>query len=117
MGAYQARVVDFANNEHDEFHRFMRMNPETFQELVTRLTPYVRKKTTNMRDPISVEEKVSCTFSQFVLIIFFVFVRSNSHDQNRRFLITTSRAFSCNEEDCLHHVTGDSANQWERMLK
>ena len=34
MGAYQALVVDFANNEHDEFHRFMRMNPETFQVII-----------------------------------------------------------------------------------
>ena len=34
MGAYQALVVDFASNEHDEFHRFMRMNPETFEVII-----------------------------------------------------------------------------------
>ena len=31
LGAYQALVVEFENHEHDEYHRFMRMDAETFQ--------------------------------------------------------------------------------------
>ena len=31
LGAYQALVLEFADREHDEYRRFMRMDPETFQ--------------------------------------------------------------------------------------
>ena len=31
VGAYQALVLEFSSTEQDEYHRFMRMDPETFE--------------------------------------------------------------------------------------
>ena len=31
FGAYHALVLEFSLNDHGEYHRFMRMDPETFQ--------------------------------------------------------------------------------------
>ena len=43
------------------FKMYLRVPPEVFEEIVTRLTPLLQKKTTRMREPLSVALKVATT--------------------------------------------------------
>ena len=48
-------------SEREDYRRFMRMNTETFHELLEAVRPYVTKRETFMRKPISAEEKLAAT--------------------------------------------------------
>lgn len=60
-GAYNALVSELSLTDREDYRRFMRMNPETFHELLGKVRPFIEKKTTNMRKPISAEEKLAVT--------------------------------------------------------
>ena len=49
LGAYNALVSEIALSEREDYRRFMRMNTETFTEILERINPYITKKTTVMR--------------------------------------------------------------------
>ena len=48
-------------DEHKTFKKFLRVDPVLFEELVERLTPYLKKKDTRLRKSIPVGLKVACT--------------------------------------------------------
>lgn len=45
--------------EPNDFKNYLRMNSETYQELLDMVTPYIEKKNTNMRQAISAHERLS----------------------------------------------------------
>ena len=60
-GAYNALLNEFLLTDREDYRRFMRMNTETFSELLERIRPYITGTRTVMREPISVEEKLAVT--------------------------------------------------------
>ena len=63
QGDYE-HLLQELNRENDDrrgFRNFLRMEPELFQELVERLTPYLEKKNTHCRRSLPVGLKVACT--------------------------------------------------------
>ena len=48
-------------NDPDAFFTYMRMNPTTFDELLEELRPHIERQSTNMREPISAEERLAVT--------------------------------------------------------
>ena len=61
LGAYNALICEFTLHEREDYRRFMRMNTETFHELLEKIRPYITKKETHLRKPISPEEKLAVT--------------------------------------------------------
>ena len=61
LGAYNALINEMAMTDREDYRRFMRMNTETFTELIEKLRSYITKRTTIMRKPISPEEKLAVT--------------------------------------------------------
>ena len=60
-GAYNALVCELSLTDREDYRRFMRMNPETFHELLEKVRPFIEKKTTTIRKSISAEEKLAFT--------------------------------------------------------
>ena len=54
-------VKDMKTNDPDAFFTYMRMNPTTFDELLEELRPHIERQSTNMREPISAEERLAVT--------------------------------------------------------
>nr|CAH7720344.1 unnamed protein product [Callosobruchus chinensis] len=46
-----------------DFKNYYRMESETYQELLDLVTPYIEKKSTNMREAISAHERLLFSFS------------------------------------------------------
>ena len=59
--AYNVIVCVLSLTDREDYRKSMRMNPETFHELLEKVRPFIEKKTTNMRKPISAEEKLAAT--------------------------------------------------------
>jgi hypothetical protein len=59
--AYNALLNEFILTDREDYRRFMRMNSETFHELLEKVRPYLQGQVTVMRMPISVEEKLAVT--------------------------------------------------------
>ena len=49
LGAYNALINEMVMTDREDYRRFMRMNTETFTELIEKLRPYITKRTTIMR--------------------------------------------------------------------
>ena len=82
-GAYNALVSELSLTDREDYRRFMRMNPETFHELLEKVRPFIEKKTTNMRKPISAEEKIVNNIVVAVFIIVHRHCRScNENEKN-----------------------------------
>ena len=60
-GAYSALLNEFLLTDRKDYRRFMRMNTETFSEVLERIRPYITGARTVMREPISAEEKLAVT--------------------------------------------------------
>ena len=61
-GAYNVLLCDVSLlTDREDYRRFMRMNSETFHELLGKIRPYIEGKTTVMRKPVSAEEKLAVT--------------------------------------------------------
>jgi hypothetical protein len=60
-GAYNNIIQELRLDDQENYRRYLRMNTETFEELVRLVTPMIKKKSTRLRKPISVEEKLACT--------------------------------------------------------
>ena len=61
LGLYHRLMVELRNEDPTCFQNFMRMPPAMFDEIVERLTPRIRKETTNMREPLEPGLKVALT--------------------------------------------------------
>ena len=44
-----------------DWHNYLRMNEETYLNLLSLVTPWIKKKDTNMRDAISPHERLTAT--------------------------------------------------------
>ena len=60
-GTYQYIMTELYYTEIPGFINFMRMNPEFFEMIKTRLEPNLARQATNYRTPISVGEKLALT--------------------------------------------------------
>lgn len=49
------------NNEHDDYKNYLRMNGNTFDDLLQRLEPYLKKENTVMRESIPPYERLVAT--------------------------------------------------------
>src|SRR5277367_2401083 len=54
-------LQELALQEHAKYRRFMRMNEDSFQKLLSMVRPYITKQNTPMREPISAEERLALT--------------------------------------------------------
>lgn len=62
-GAYQKTLMEFreVNNQNFLFTNFIRMDDETFKELLQLVSPFIKKQDTNMRPAISEQERLAVT--------------------------------------------------------
>ena len=60
-GAYNNIIQELKLDDPENYRRYLRMNTDTFEELLRRVTPRLEKQTTAMRKPLSVAEKLACT--------------------------------------------------------
>ena len=60
-GAYNNILQELRLDDQENFRRYIRMNTDTFEELRRLVAPLIQKKTTRLRKPISVEEKLAVT--------------------------------------------------------
>lgn len=60
-GAYNNIIQELRLEDMENYRRYLRMNTETFEELLNRVTPLLKKQSTTMRKPLSVAEKLACT--------------------------------------------------------
>ena len=51
----------------EEFQATLRMPPDVFNQLLEIVRPYITKKHTNMRSPISAEERLTITLRYLAL--------------------------------------------------
>nr|CAH7758664.1 unnamed protein product [Callosobruchus chinensis] len=54
---------DIKEVEPADFKNYYRMESETYQELLDLVTPYIEKKSTNMREPIPAHKRLLSSFS------------------------------------------------------
>ncbi|XP_057302741.1 uncharacterized protein LOC130636907 [Hydractinia symbiolongicarpus] len=60
-GACNSILSELRLQDTEHFRYYLRMNTETFVELLEKVRPYITKQTTSCRKPISAEEKLSVT--------------------------------------------------------
>ena len=61
LGIYDRLMVELRNEDQRSFQNFMRMSPAMFDELLTRLTPRLTKKSTNYRENLEPGLKLAVT--------------------------------------------------------
>ena len=60
-GLYDKLIVELRNEDPRSFHRFIRMSPAMYDELVQRLTPRLTKERTRWREPLEPGLKIALT--------------------------------------------------------
>ena len=60
-GAYNTILKELRLSNQNDFKKYLRMNEETFEELLQRVRPYLTKQTTRLRKPIPAEQKLAIT--------------------------------------------------------
>ena len=60
-GAYNNIIQELRLDDVGSYRRYLRMNTETFEELLLNISPKLEKQRTMMRKPLSVAEKLACT--------------------------------------------------------
>ena len=60
-GAYNNILNELRLRDFESFRKYLRMNTATFEELVERLCPLITKQTTQLRKPISAEQRLAIT--------------------------------------------------------
>ena len=61
LGAYDTLMLELANEDIEGYVAFQRMAPDLFNELLFMVTPYIEKKETVMRKPISAGARLAIT--------------------------------------------------------
>ena len=61
LGDFEQLMEEMNKEDERGFRNFMRIKPDLFQEMVHRLTPRLKKMTTNMRSPLPVGLKLAVT--------------------------------------------------------
>lgn len=51
-------IHEIQENSLNDFHNYLRMNDECFQQLLSAVTPWIQKQDTAMREAISAEQKL-----------------------------------------------------------
>ena len=59
--AYNNIIQELRLDDVESYRRYLRMNTETFEELLLNISPKLEKQRTMMRKPLSVAEKLACT--------------------------------------------------------
>ena len=57
FGAHGALMAEVSIEDPMQMCNFLRMTSSSFEELLVKIGPHIAKQTTNMRDPISIEER------------------------------------------------------------
>ena len=60
-GAYNLLLKELESEDQNSYTNFLRMSRESFDELLSLVLPYIKKKNTNMREAISAEERLAVT--------------------------------------------------------
>ena len=55
-------MQEFRTEVTEEYHKFLRMSPVLFDELLGLIESEIQKETTQLRDPISAKAKLAATF-------------------------------------------------------
>ena len=91
MGAYHQLLQELRLTDTDSYRHFLRMDPETFDDLLSKVGPYITYQDTQMRKAISPPERLALTlrferllrrmnwhafftfgvFIRYLLIVFF----------------------------------------------
>ncbi|KAJ8935935.1 hypothetical protein NQ314_012556 [Rhamnusium bicolor] len=62
LGASDRLLRELSTEDSASFKNHLRMRKENFDDLLQRVTPYIEKKNTTMRDALSAELKLQVTF-------------------------------------------------------
>lgn len=75
LGAYHALHEELTSEDPTGFKNFVRMDEESFNELLLKVTPKIQRATTVMREPISAAERLSLTlrFLASGNIVYFLY--------------------------------------------
>ncbi|CAB3993019.1 Hypothetical predicted protein [Paramuricea clavata] len=65
-GEFHLLIKEIILFDHEYFFRCFRMVPATFEKLLSWVSPYIQKKTTKMREPVSPSERLSVTLRYLV---------------------------------------------------
>ena len=60
-GVYNNLIQELRLDDAESYRRYLRMNTQTFEELLFNVSPKLEKQGTMMRKPLSVAEKLACT--------------------------------------------------------
>jgi len=61
FGEYDKLLEELHSEDPEGYKNYLRVTPDLFHEMVERLTPYLKKKKTFMRDPLEVGLKLAIT--------------------------------------------------------
>ena len=61
LGVYNTLVEELRAEDHNEYQRFLRMTPESFDELLRLIGGDIQKQTTVLREPIQAKVKLAAT--------------------------------------------------------
>lgn len=65
-GEYHLLVTEMMLYDHEYFTSRFRMTPSTFEKLLTWIGPFIKKKTTSMREPIDPSERLAVTLRYLI---------------------------------------------------
>ena len=60
-GEFQLLVRDLRLHDHEMFFKYSRMLPETYEILLNIVEPDIKKKSTNMREPVEPDQRLAVT--------------------------------------------------------
>ena len=75
--AYRNILSELYLIDKEEFRRYLRINTESYEELIEKLRPLITKQTTVMRKPISAEERLAVTLRYFSFLFVSYLVTSH----------------------------------------
>ena len=88
-GAYHNIITELYATDIPGFTNFMRMTPELFEMIKTRLEPCLARQATNYRAPISVGEKLVLTIRYLATGVIHIIILSVQGWQIHHFQIST----------------------------
>ena len=59
MGEYHSLIKEMRLVDHFSFYKYFHMSPSRFDDLLSRVKPFIVRKTTQLREPVSAEERLS----------------------------------------------------------
>ena len=66
FGEYHSLIKEMRLVDHFSFYRYFHMSPSRFDDLLRRVKPLIVRKTTQLREPVAADERLSVTLRYLV---------------------------------------------------